>query len=173
MIEQDVIHTKQMKALSFPLAALKFTNMGQVNCQACLYIAFKPANWAKNWVQIELAGITGCFSWNIWPWDTTSTFILQRTFGTSLGLNFNLKLLSIFLLWGDLNLHLEFLEIFGFAGSQPQLENSRNILVRWVSTSTWEFSKYFASLGSQPQFQNTWIVCDINSEITGFSCYFL
>ena len=127
----------------------------------------------KSWVQIELPGITGRSSRNIWPWDTTSTSILQRTFGTSLGLNFNLKLLSIFLLCRDLNLHLEILEIFCFAGPQPQLGNSWNILLRWVSTSTWKFSKYFASLGSQPQFQNSWIVCDINSEITGFSCYFL
>ena len=167
MIEQDVIHAKQIKALSFPLVALKFTNMGRVNRQACLYTAFRPANWAKSWVQIELAGITGRSSRNIWPWVTTSTSILQRTFGTSLGLNFNLKLLSIFriLLRGDLNLHLEILKIFCFAGSQPQLGNSRNILLRWVSTSTWLFSKYFSLLGSQPQFQNTWIICDIP---TGF-----
>ena len=52
-----------------------------------------------------------------------------REFGTSLGLNFNLKLLSIFLLRGDLNLHLEILKIFCFAGSQPQLGNSQNILL--------------------------------------------
>ena len=58
-----------------------------------------------------------------------------------------------------------------FAGSQPQLENSRNILLHWVSTSTWEFLKYLALLGFQPQFQNTWIIWNINSEITGFSCY--
>ena len=44
MIEQDVIHAKQIKALSFPLAAFKFTNMGRVIRQACLYTAFKPAN---------------------------------------------------------------------------------------------------------------------------------
>ena len=150
MIEQDVIHAKQIKALSFPLAVFKSTNMERVIRQACLYTAFQPANWAKSWVQIELPGITGRSSRNIWPWDTTSTSILQRTFGMSLELNFNLKLLSIFLLRGDLNLHLEILEIFCFAGSQPQLGNSQNILLCWISTSTWIFLKYFASLGSQP-----------------------
>ena len=67
----------------------------------------------------------------MWPWDATSTFILQRTFGTSLGLNFNLQTLEYISASGDLNLHLESLEIFCFAGSQPQLENSRNILLRW------------------------------------------
>ena len=65
------------------------------------------------------------------------------------------------MLHGDLNLHLEIFKIFCFAASQPQLGNSQNILLHWVSTSTWEFSKYFALLGSQPQFQNTWIICDI------------
>ena len=91
----------------------------------------------------------------MWPWDATSTFILQRTFGTSLGLNFNLQTLEYISASGGPQPTLEFLEIFCFAGSQPQVENSRNILLRWVSTSTWEFLKYFASLGSQPQFQNT------------------
>ena len=68
----------------------------------------------------------------MWPWDATSTFILQRTFGTSLGLNFNLQT-------------LEYISASG--GPQPTLRISRNILLRWVSTSTWKFSKYFASLG--------------------------
>ena len=82
----------------------------------------------KSWVQIELPGITGCSSRNTWPWDTTSTSILQRTFGMSLGLNFNLKLLSIFLLCGDLNLHLEFLEIFCFAGISTSISKHLNCL---------------------------------------------
>ena len=44
MIEQDVTRAKQVKALSFPLAALKkITNMGRENRQACLYTAFKSA----------------------------------------------------------------------------------------------------------------------------------
>ena len=68
----------------------------------------------------------------MWPWDATSTFILQRTFGTSLGLNFNLQT-------------LEYISASG--GPQPTLRISRNILLRWVSTSTWKFLKYFASLG--------------------------
>ena len=68
----------------------------------------------------------------MWPWDATSTFILQRTFGPSLGLNFNLQT-------------LEYISASG--GPQPTLRISQNILLRWVSTSTWKFLKYFASLG--------------------------
>ena len=35
----------------------------------------------------------------------------------------------------------------GPGGPQPTLRISWNIWLRWVSTSTWKFSKYFASLG--------------------------
>ena len=136
--------------------SLKFTSMGRVNCQTCLYTAFKPANWAKSWVQIELPGITGRFE-------------------EYLALGHNLNFYSPKNLWyvSGTELQPQTLEyISASRGPQSTLKISRNILLRWVLTSTWQFSKYFALLGSQPQFQNTWIICDTNSEINGFSCYF-
>ena len=150
MIEQDVIHAKQIKALSFPLAVFKSTNMERVIRQACLYTAFKPANWAKklssNWI-------------TRYHWSLFSEYL-------ALGHNLNFYSPKNLRYVSGTELQPQTLEhIFASRGPQPTPRISQNILLCWVSTSTWEFFKYFALLGSQPQFQNTWIICDIP---TGF-----
>ena len=143
MIEQDVIHAKQIKALSFPLVALKFTNMGRVNRQACLCTAFKPANWAKklssNWITR--------YHWSLFKeylalghslnFDSPNN--LREVSGTELQLQ---TLEYIFASLGSQPKLRNSRNIFALLGSQPQLGNSRNIRFTGISTLTWKFSKY-------------------------------